>query len=357
MNEEKLDRFISFYENSLAVTAENQNGGFEERKERIRFYQSFSKEKMEKMTKEELTQFIGKLWAALMYGNKGYIVEKMIQANHGIESLTKMLSDFIYGKDPIEKRWNYFLEKANYFGPSYMSELLNYYYPDEYVIANSQVIKAFEILDVEGMPHYLYQWTGTKYVEICGLVKQVGEKMKKAGLPCENLLSVDYFLWEIATSDEIEHGEAKKPTELAIASPKEQKSIHAELIEKIVKIGFLLGFDSEKEVKVGTGAIVDAVWKINIGNMGKVMYCFEVQTHGSIDSLIRNFQKASANKAVQRVVAVSDKSQLEKIKKESEDLKSMEILLWEDNDVRNVYDHLSEAFSSINQLGLVPEDF
>ena len=40
--------------------------------------------------------------------------------------------------------------------------------------------------------------------------------------------------------------------------------------------------------------------------MGKVIYAFEVQTHGSIDSLILNLQKATNNFAVQAIVAVSD---------------------------------------------------
>ena len=50
--------------------------------------------------------------------------------------------------------------------------------------------------------------------------------------------------------------------------------------------------------------------------MGRVIYVFEVQTSGSIDSLILNLIKAHSNKAVQGIVAVSNSTQQEKIKKE-----------------------------------------
>lgn len=49
--------------------------------------------------------------------------------------------------------------------------------------------------------------------------------------------------------------------------------------------------------------------------MGRVIYVFEVQTSGSIDSLILNLMKAKSNKAVQGIIAVSDIEQIEKIKK------------------------------------------
>ena len=57
---------------------------------------------------------------------------------------------------------------------------------------------------------------------------------------------------------------------------------------------------------------------MKVGNMGRILYVFEVQTKGSIDSLLINLFKALNNPAVQGVVAVSDREQLEKIKKHSE---------------------------------------
>ena len=97
------------------------------------------------------------------------------------------------------------------------------------------------------------------------------------------------------------------------------------LLIKFVEIGQWLGFESKSEVKIADGAVVDAIWQAQIGNMGKVIYAFEVQTHGSIDSLILNLRGAMLNNfAVQAIVAVSDEKQIEKIKRESKGIQSIE---------------------------------
>ena len=92
--------------------------------------------------------------------------------------------------------------------------------------------------------------------------------------------------------------------------------------------------------------------------MGKAIYVFEVQSKGSIDSLILNLRKAQSNPAVQAVVAVSDESQLSKIIKESTGvIEEKSLRTWDIEDVIKVYDSLVRAHESINKLSLVPENF
>ncbi len=92
--------------------------------------------------------------------------------------------------------------------------------------------------------------------------------------------------------------------------------------------------------------------------MGKAIYVFEVQSKGSIDSLILNLKKAQSNPAVQAVVAVSDESQLSKIIKESTGvIEEKSLRTWDIEDVVNVHDSLVRAHESINKLSLVPESF
>ncbi len=354
MNIEKLNKYIELYKKQFIGTAYNESEDINERKRRIDFYQSFTKEKLTNISYEDFTSFIGTLWASSMYGNKKYLVDRIIAANkNDLKLLAKKISHFIYGKEPLDERWDSFRKEVSMFGSSYLSEMLSYYYPEEYAIANSQVVKALDILEVPNMTRIREQMTGKKYLMICEHVKAIAEVMKENGLTVENLLSVDYLLWDIVKSKEVLTEEAArkeldKPT---------SKSIHSEIIDMIVDIGTCLGFEAEKEIKVATGAVVDAIWKVRIGNMGMIMYVFEVQSHGSIDSLILNLQKASNNKAVQRLIAVSDSKQLIKIKEEADSLKNFDLVLWDFDDVRSVHESLSSAFESINKLGLVPPDF
>ena len=339
MNKQKLRAAISdFSDNKKANTAYYEEN-WSERKERKGYYQSFTK---------------------LIWGNKQYIVDKLI-ADNGFDTLKKQLSELLYGTSPIETRWDVFLKAVKGMGPATMSELLTYANPEEYVIFNKTTILCFTYFDIPDMPKYNYQYTGKKYAEVCRIAKEISKELKEAGEENYDLLAVDYFMW-----DEILPLAEKKGTNTDELSPKkdkpvsdkESKSLHDEIKDKLVEIGALLGFESRSEVKIATGAIVDAVWEAKIGNMGKAIYVFEVQSKGSIDSLILNLKKAQSNAAVQAVVAVADEEQLAKIISESAgviDEKSLRT--WESDDVLAVYDALVRAHESINKLALVPESF
>lgn len=176
-----------------------------------------------------------------------------------------------------------------------------------------------------------------------------------------DLLAVDYFLWDevlpLVEKKEID----KTQLDMFPSNPvtkQESVSLHEEIKEKLVVIGKLLGFESRAEVCIAVGAVVDAVWEAKIGNMGKVIYVFEVQSKGSIDSLILNLKKAQANAAVQAIVAVSDEEQLVKISKESKGvIAEKDLRTWDIEDVLVVHDALVRAHESINKLSLVPESF
>lgn len=360
MNTLKLNSAIAEFTKKKKSNAAYYEENWAERKERKDYYQSFTKDKLIAMTEDEFLEYISKLWSMLIWGNKKYVVDKLI-ADNGFDMLKKQLAEFLYGAGAIEKRWDVFLKSIKGMGPATISELLTYANPQEYVIFNKTTILCYGYLDIPDMPKYNYQYTGKKYAEVCSIAKEIAAELKKAGADDYDLLAVDYFMW-----DEILPLAEKKTSDAPATAPevkkpvtvKDSKSLHDEIKEKLVAIGELLGFDSRSEVKITTGAVVDAVWEAKIGNMGKAIYVFEVQSKGSIDSLILNLKKAQSNAAVQAVVAVADEEQLAKIIRESAgviDEKSLRT--WDSEDVLAVYDSLVRAHESINKLALVPESF
>ena len=359
MNEQTLKIAISEFTKKKKSNAAYYKENWEERQERKNFYQSYTKDKILAMTEDEFLEYISKLWSMLIWGNKKYVVDKLI-ADNGFDTLKKQLAELLFGTNAIAKRWDSFLKSIKGMGPATISELLTYANPQEYVIFNKTTILCYGYLDIPDMPKYNYQYTGKKYAEVCDIAKQIAAELKNAGADDYDLLAVDYFMWdEILPIAEKKVPEtpttpvAKKP-----ATASDSKSLHDEIKDKLVSIGELLGFDSRSEVKIATGAVVDAVWEAKIGNMGKAIYVFEVQSKGNIDSLILNLKKAQSNAAVQAVVAVADEEQLAKIISESQgviDEKSLRT--WNSEDVLAVYDSLVRAHESINKLALVPESF
>lgn len=359
MNTQKLNAAITEFIKKKKFNAAYYEENWSERKERKDYYRSFSKDKLIAMTEEEFLEYISKLWSMLIWGNKKYVVDKLIGDN-GFDHLKMQLAELLYGTSSIENRWDLFLKSIKGMGPATISELLTYINPQEYVIFNKTTILCYSFLEIPDMPKYNYQYTGKKYVEVCKTAKEIASELKKAGAEDYDLLAIDYFMW-----DEIlplaEKKSSEVPATLETKKPvtaNDSKSLHDEIKEKLVAIGELLGFDSRSEVKITTGAVVDAVWEAKIGNMGKAIYVFEVQSKGSIDSLILNLKKAQSNAAVQAVVAVADEEQLAKSINESAGVIDEKALrTWDSEDVLAVYDSLVRAHESINKLSLVPESF
>lgn len=358
MNNVKLQSAISAFVKNKKANAAYYDDNWAERKERKAYYQSFTKDRLLAMTKDDFFEYISKLWSMIMWGNKKYVADQLI-ADNGFDTLKKELSELLYGTAPIEKRWDGFLKSIKGIGPATVSELLTYINPNEYVIFNRTTILCYTYLDIPDMPKYNYQYTGKKYTEVCAIAKEIAAALKAAGADDYDLLAVDYFLWDevLQLAEKKEPGN-QAPVPVTPKTASDSKSLHDEIKEKLVAIGELLGFESRSEVKITTGAVVDAVWEAKIGNMGKAIYVFEVQSKGSIDSLILNLKKAQSNAAVQAVVAVADEAQLAKIIRESAgviDEKSLRT--WDSEDVLAVYDSLARAHESINKLALVPESF
>lgn len=359
MDTHKLALAIQTFTKKQSANAAYYEENWNERKERKEYYQSFTKDKLLAMTEEDFLEYISKLWAVLMWGNKKYVVDKLI-ADNGFSALKTKLVELLYGSDPVEWRWDIFLKSVKGMGPATISELLSYINPQEYVVFNKTTVLCYGYLGIPNMPKYNYQYTGKKYAEVCAIAKEMAANLKKAGAADFDLLAVDYFLWDeilpLAEKD-VPTGDAASVSQEPV-NDSESKSLHDEIKEKLVDIGKLLGFDSRSEVKIATGAVVDAVWEAKIGNMGKAIYVFEVQSKGSIDSLILNLKKAQSNAAVQAVVAVADEEQLAKIIRESVGvIEEKSLRTWDSEDVLAVYDALARAHESINKLALVPESF
>lgn len=359
MHHEKLQSAAQDFLHKLYTGKTVELEHWQERKQRLAFYQSFSREKILSMCEEDFYEYLSRLWAMVIWGNKKYVVDKLIEDN-GFEKIKRFLADLLFGEIPVQTRWDRFLKEIKGMGPATVSELLSYQDPQNYVIANRTTAICFQYLEIPGMPRHKYQFTGARYLEICRSAKQIAVSLSEAGGKDVDLLMVDYFLWdEILTLAEKKIPSAIETVpDMERISTKDSKSLHEEIKEKLVESGELLGFESRAEVKIAAGAVVDAVWEAKIGNMGKAIYVFEVQSKGSIDSLLLNLIKAQANAAVQAVVAVADEAQLQKIRTESQNVLDQKFLrTWESGDVLSVYDALVRAHESINKLALVPESF
>ncbi len=355
-----IDDFLRKYKNNPKKFVDD----LQERSELVSYYQSFSKEKILNIDKDDIYEYISKLWAMLIWGNKHYVIDKIIDEN-GIDNFRKHLADLIWGHNDIEKRWDIFRTEIKGMGPAMISEILCKTHPNEYMLWSRRIFVGLNYLEVANLPRYDYQLTGKVYKYLCDITKNIANELKKVDFADITLLSVDYFLWdELQVEDNLSKISTIRAgkgiiKEKEIEHPEQMKFIHDDIRDKIKDIGLWLGFNANIEQKVSDGSRVDTVWEATIGNMGRVIYVFEVQTKGSVDSLILNLLKSLNNPAVQGVIAVSDKTQLERIKNHASDVKDLrdKLKYWDYEEISRVHESLEYVNSIINNLSLVPQGF
>lgn len=350
MNKDKLRRHIRSFLKRLRDKKQKSQQEYQERKSISERYGGWTKDELKSFTEEDLYDYLAPLWAMRIWGNKHYVIDKIIEDN-GLEHILSMIAELLHGPGGIESRWDSFRSDIKGMGPAMMSELLCRTHPSEYMIWNRKARIGLRYLEVEELPRYDYQLTGEVYSDICDKGKEIAAELRAAGMEDNTLLAVDYFVWdELQISDEDKTLPPPPPNDVFI---------HNDVRDKIRDIGQWLGFEANIERRVSEGSKVDAVWESTIGNMGRVIYVFEVQTKGSIDSLIINLLKSLNNPAVQGVVAVSERKQLEKIARHAEGVIALKkhLRYWDYKEVLNVHESLEFVNSSINELGLVPQGF
>jgi hypothetical protein len=308
------------------------------------------------MTELEFGELISNLWASRIWGNKSYLIQKILAENdNNIERIRSQFENLLYGKGKFENLFDTFLDEVNGLGTASITEILCLYDPTRFGIWNTKARKALKVVKFIKLPLNKYQITGEEYTKINNALKSIEQKISTLGLHNVDLLAVDYFLYEIwnMKKDEIE-------TEVELI-PEPHEFKHDEIRDFIKEIGIQLGFEADIEQRIAHGARVDVIWRAKIANLGVVTYVFEVQLKGgSTDSAILNLQRAQANPTVQKVIIVSDREQLEKIKKETGSLPEnfrKALSFWEVTDVVKTYEKLSDVIESINKLELVKSQF
>lgn len=359
MNKQLLKAYLTRFSQWYQANRKQADAEWQEREKLAADVRRFTEAKLQTLNEEELFDYLAPLWAMAMWGNKHYQIDNIIEAN-GMPLLRAQFSNLIYGSAPLTTRWDEFRSKVKGVGPAVMSELLCKTFPDQYLIWNRKAYVGFKLLEVSDIPRYEARLNGKRYEYLSSQGREMVAYAKQNGFGVvKDMFMLNSFIWqELKPEEEVTVVEVDAPEELLPKNKKEAQFIHNDIRDKVADIGRSLGFHADVECKVADGAIVDAVWEVTIGNMGRVIYVFEVQTSGSIDSLILNLMKAKNNKAVQGIVAVTDQKQIEKVKREIAALPIKdEVKFWDYTEVLRVYESLQFVNESINNLELVAKGF
>lgn len=359
IQKQQVAAFIPMFTEYLQTS--NREDDIEERKKRSETLSLLlSRESLADFDELKFGQVISSLWASLMWGNPGYLVDQLIRDN-GFDNIKNSFVHLIWDNNSIINRYNQFRHDIKRIGAGMITEILAFLFPEKYGLYNSKARKALIYLGFHTDYPFLRkdQISGEQYQQYNTLLLSLKEELITQGVQELDLLGIDYFLFEVwkAINDTPE-------TPDRVAAPQIQEELtdfdHEEMIDKIIQVGTWLGFEVHRSVHVATGAVVDAVWQAKIANLGVVTYVFEVQRHGGIDSLILNLQRAQNNPTVQRLVVAALPNVLENIKSEIEPLPEVfrkAVAYMDVNEVIRAADLAGELSQIIDKLKLARGEF
>src|SRR6266571_7617971 len=106
-----------------------------ERAAMVEAYSKVTNEKHLAMEKEGLYEYLAPLWAMRIWGNKQYVIDKLVDDN-GLDALRTQLATLVWGKSAIGTRWDEFRKKIKGMGPAMMSEILCKTHPKDFMLWN-----------------------------------------------------------------------------------------------------------------------------------------------------------------------------------------------------------------------------
>jgi hypothetical protein len=238
-------------------------------------------------------------------------------------------------------------------GAASISEILAHHDHQSYPIWNSRCRQGLISLGVDEsrLPRSA-QITGTQYTTFCELARSVLNEVAEGYPDFKDFFELDFLLYFVSLH--------KSPVEQQVMQPPSRNGTedfdHGEVIEQILELGDGLGFEVQKEFAVMRGSRIDAIWRSRVANLGTIAYAFEVHRRGSRDSAILNLQRVRRDPAIQKVVVVSSRDELEDFKNEIASLDESfrnSVGYFEVQDLQRALEHLQSLKDILNNLGLL----
>ncbi|MEW6029546.1 MAG: hypothetical protein ACOYZ8_09830 [Chloroflexota bacterium] len=126
---ERIADFVPIFKKYLKSSVSSED--LQSRHERSEMYSRLlSRDGIEQMTEIEFGQVVSSLWASLMWGNKGYLVERLIQDN-SLPLIKRQLTLLLWGKGSIAERYDAFRSELKGFGTAMITEMMALVHPNE----------------------------------------------------------------------------------------------------------------------------------------------------------------------------------------------------------------------------------
>lgn len=209
-------------------------------------------EHVERLTEDDFGTIVKSLWASLIWGNKEYLINKILEDN-GIAKIRQELALLLFGSQPLEERFDRFKKQIKGLGPSSITEILVFTHPDRCCLWNETPKTVLPFLGLDSLlPARVFKYSinGTDYARCNKVLGLLRDELQAHGIEKPNFIDVNFFLAyifyeiikkqaELVTIKAVEAKKAKRPAKIDVS-----KLTHWDAIGMLVELGNLLGFET-----------------------------------------------------------------------------------------------------------------
>jgi hypothetical protein len=266
LSEDQKRAIREYLEPFLAWSKTSEGVEWQEDRQRREVYLSriFARDRLPSLSDDDIRELVETLWAMQFWGNKEYITNKILSENT-LDNLRTSFESLLYGEEDIATRWDLFRKSTKHFGPSSVSEILAFIFPDQFAIWNQKPITVLPFLGIlseaevrkitaRGTP-------GKDYAKVLEYLDAVREELCTATSKDLTFLDLDCYLAYIFYNvlkelpEQVVEERLKEPTAVEEGLRKidlKMELTHQDVEGILLELGNLLGFSTYTADPSGT---------------------------------------------------------------------------------------------------------
>lgn len=246
----KLASYIPAYENWLN-TSDGQNDVAEHRNHETFFKETLRQDRIDTLSEREFREIWKTTWASGFWGNKDWYIDNKLLRPNGLERIKRELKLLLYGSEEpngreLSLRYDAFRENIKGFGPSSISEILHFVFPEKYCLWNEKPKTVLPFLGLNLLPEKFFKsqiGTGDEYQQCVNALEVVKNELNSHGI--RDFIDLDIFFWYIykyVIPEESERERPRRPTRES-ATPIITIDSHEGAEYYLIELGKMLGYN------------------------------------------------------------------------------------------------------------------
>ena len=194
--QKKLHGFLNKYKRW-----EDKEENIKAHREHQRFFQKhLASENIDSIDEDALRRIYKTLWASNIWGNKDWYIDHKLLEPNGLERIKEELKKLLYDSGTLEVRFDNFIENIKGFGPSSISEILHFVFPDKYCLWNDKPKTVLPYLKIGSLPEKFFKYNiskGSDYRQCIDTLSVLKDELERSGFKEPDFIDLDCFLWFI----------------------------------------------------------------------------------------------------------------------------------------------------------------